>query len=249
MAKVRMKVTAEEMAKAGEDRGDFVLPKPGFYVLTMAECNHGYSADKEGGEDTKRPRLECIYTITGVGREETDPKENYGKIWDYVAFTPTSGWKRAQFIKAFSLAPDGATEFDDEFDTDDLINRKVLVRLKHEKGRTKDDPTRAKVATMFVYGSDPSDIEDGGQVVYSDEGEDAFGSDEPAEQSITEADLADMDLKALGEVYTEVTGNDPRGLVVKKNGKLDAEATKAAVIEAILAAQGDDQSVEEDDPF
>ena len=238
MAKVRIKASAESISKGGQDRGDFVVPKPGFYILTMTECNPGFSKDAEGNEDKKKPRLECIYKITGVGREEAETKENYGNLWDYVSFSESSDWKRGEFLKAFGYVEDGSSDFDDDIDTDDVINRKVLARVKHEKARTKGDPARAKIASLF---------ESGGDVSYGDE-EPAFGSsDEEAETVHTEDDLNEMDLKGVGAVLEELGGN-PRDHIVKDaKGKVDSTKTKAAVIEAILKAQGGDEA--DDDPF
>lgn len=252
MAKVRIKASAEAIAKGGQDRGDFVVPKPGFYILQLTECNPGFSKDADGNEDKKKPRLECIYKIVGVGRDEEEPKENYGNVWDYVSFSENSEWKRGEFLKAFGFTEDGNGDFDDEIDTDDVINRKVLVRLKHEKQRGKDATPRAKVASMFVYGTDPSEIVDDGGVSYGDaedEPEDAFGSvdDEPQDEGYTEEELAGMDLKALGAILTDL-GGVPQDHIVKKGKGIDSDATKAAVIAAILEEQsGDEEGA--DDPF
>lgn len=255
MAKVRLTATQEDFEKVGQDLGDFILPKPGLYVLTCTEVNAGYSKGDDGEEDKKKPRLEMIYKITGVGKEEAEPKENYGNIWDYVSFSKDSGWKRAEVAVTFGFAEPGTTEFDDDVDTDDMVNRKILARLKHEKGRTKDATPRAKIQRMFRYGTDPT-AEENGEVDYGGASEDAFGStetdpfgEEPQEATgHTEESLGEMDLKSLGGILKEDFGGDPTEHIVKVKGKLDADATKAAVIEAILTAQGTTEP-EDEDPF
>lgn len=255
MAKVRLKASAESIAKGGQDRGDFVTPKPGFYILTLAEVNSGYSKDDSGEEDKKKPRLEMIYKITGVGREEAEPKENYGNIWDYVSFSKESDWKRGEVIKAFGLAADDSGDFDDEVDTDELINRKVLARIKHEKSRDKNAAPRAKIASLHKYGTDPSDIEETSGVDYGGDEDETFSEPTDEEtteetQDLTEEELEAMDLKELGAKLTELTEEAPQDYIVKKGSKVDAEKTKAAVIARILEWQGtvtDDG--DDEDPF
>lgn len=256
MAKVRFKASQEDFEKAGKDLGDFVVPKPGLYVMTCTEVNAGYSKKKDSDEEDKsKPRLEMIYAITGIGKEEAQPKENYGSIWDYVSFSNESGWKRAEVAIAYGFAEPGTTEFDDDIDTDEMINRKVLARLKHEKGRTKDDKPRAKVARLFPYGSDPGaeemDVSYGSEEsTFGSTEDDPFGEAEPDVEPHTEESLNELDLKALGAVLKEEFEGEPTEHIVKVKGKLDAEKTKAAVIAAILAAQ-EEVGTEEDseDPF
>jgi hypothetical protein len=261
MAKFKMSVSQEAFDSRKEDSGDFVLPKPGLYVLRCTECEPGFTKDSSGNEDKNRPYLKFTYKIVGVGTEEAEPKENYGNIWDYMSFGDKSEWKRAEVLLAYGIAS-GA--FEGELDTDDVfLNRKVLVRLKHEKGQTKDDPKQAKIARMFEADSNPNAVEEG-EVDYGNDDEDTFGSSdpvygdeepfgdnaEPEEEESGDAEarreeLAAMDLKALGAMLTE-NGGDPKACIVKgSNGKTDSEATKANVIDAILSLEEGDS----DDPF
>lgn len=249
MAKVRMKAGKEAFEKAGQDRGDFVLPKVGWYTAVLNECNDGYSKDSNGDEDKSRPRLECIYQITGVGREDEPTTENYGNLWDYVSFSEESEWKRAEFMKALGLADDAA---DVEFDTDEVTGTKVLVRIKHEKGRSKDDPPRAKIAKLLPFTDEDRDAAFSGDADGTTEDVD-FGTDAEPEGDpyLTEEDLNAMDIKELGKVAGEFD-LDPQSFVVRNRAKkVDLEKTKAAVIAAILEAQGAPEGDDDlgDDPF
>ena len=245
MAKVKMKASKEAFEKAGQDQGDFVLPKQGWYTGMLKTCTSGYSKDSDGGEDTSRPRLECIYEIVGVGREDEPVTENYGNLWDYVSFSEESEWKRAEFMKAMGLADD---EAEVDFDTDDVEGTKVLMRVKHEKGRDKDSPPRAKVAKLLPFTDEDRDAAfndaNGGAT------EDVDFGDEPEGEYLTEEQLQAMDVKELGKVATDFD-IDPQALVVRhRNKKVNMEATKAAVIAAILEAQGAPAEDEDDDnPF
>lgn len=250
MVKVRIQAGKEAFEQAAKDGGgDFVVPKPGVYVLTMEACNHGFSKT-DGEPDQAKPRLECVYTITGVGPEEAPTTENYGKLWDYVSFSESSGWKRAEFLKAFKLADEGATSADVSVDTDDFVNRKVLARLKHEKGQNAGDPPRAKVARLIAYGSDLSGgaLDDSATDYGTDTGpsgdiDEPFGAEAEPEMDVTMYtvdSLEELDLKGLGAILKDEFGGDPTAHIVKgKDGKLDKEETKTAVVNAILEAQGD----------
>lgn len=238
MAKVRMKASSDAFEKAGQDQGDFVVPAPGYYVAVAKEINAGFSKT-DGVEDKKRPRLECIYQIEGVGRDNQPTTENYGNIWDYVSFSAESEWKRAEFLLAFGLA-DGA--FDGDIETDDLLGTRVLLRIKHEKGRQKDEPARAKVAKLLPYVDGDSNAAFGSG---SDTNEPEFGGEEDAGEGVeflTEEGLGELELKELGEVAKEFDLDPTEFIVRNKAKKVDTAKTQAALIEAILEAQG----VEED---
>ncbi len=248
MAKVRMKAGKEAFEKAGQDQGDFVLPKVGWYTGMLKTCTSGYSKDSDGKEDTNRPRLECIYEIVGVGREDEPATENYGNLWDYVSFSKESEWKRAEFMKAMGLADD---EADLEFDTEEVQGTKVLMRVKHEAGRDKDSPARAKIAKLLPFTDQDRDAAFSGDADGTTEEVD-FGTDaESGDPYLTEDDLQAMDIKELGKIATEFD-LDPQALVVRNRAKkVDLDKTKAAVIAAILEAQGapeGDDAVDED-PF
>lgn len=254
MAKVRIKASQEAFDTRREDSGDFALPKPGIYVLQVGECEPGYTKDAEGEPDESKPHLKFTYKIVGVGEAEAKPTENYGSVWDYVSFGEKSDWKRAEMLIAYGIA---TSEFDGEIDTDDLVNRKVLARIKHEKGRTKDDPKQAKIARLFPYGQPIAD-QASADVDY---GNDAFEADEPfgadedtasADTGVNEAQRRDelqaMDLKSLGALMKGDYDMDPTTFIVKgANGKVDGDATKAACINAIMEREGFDSPTEDED--
>lgn len=246
MAKVRMMAGKEAFEKAGQDQGDFVLPKAGWYTGMLKTCTPGLSKNTDGKEDPKRPRLECIYEIVGIGREDEPSTENYGNLWDYVSFSAESEWKRAEFMKAMGLADD---EADLEFDTDEVEGTKVLMRLKHEAGRDKDSPKRAKIAKLLPFTDADRDAAFGGDADGTTEEVD-FGGEAPEGEYLTDEQLQAMDIKELGKIAGEFD-IDPQTLVVRhRNKKVNLEGTKTAVIAAILEAQGaPEDAADEEDPF
>lgn len=253
MTKVKIKASAESFEKAGEDRGDFVVPKNGWYVLQLTELNAGFSKGSDGSEDKKRPRLEAIYQITGVGRDNQAVEENYGNVWDYVSFSDESEWKRAEFLWAHQAvdSKDGDVEMD--IDTDKFVEEAmpVLARLKQEKGRNADDEPRAKVAKLLPFTD--GDTADAFGSDAGGEDEDAFGGGEEAgeDELLTQEQLEGMDLKELGKIAPEFD-LDPNDSIVKVRGKVNGAKTKAKLIEAILEAQGADDGetgTEDESPF
>lgn len=258
MAIIKITASGEDTARA-EGSGDFVLPKPGLYHVKLTEVKPGYSKDGDGEEDKTRPYLECIYTIVGEGKEGTKPDANYGNLWDYVTFGGTAGWKRAQFVRAFY--PDRVKpgeELNEEIDTDELIERVVMARIKHEAGRTKDDDKRAKIATLFPIGDDFAAATEGMEDAYgeaADDTPDPFASEpEPEEDGngdglLTAEELEEMTLKDLGAIAKEFD-LDPTELIVRNRAKkVDEAKTKEAVIAAILEAQNGPAEGGDEDPF
>lgn len=266
MAKFRMQASAEDVVKADEDMGEFVVPPAGFYVVQLIEVNPGYSKGSDGEEDKSRPRLECVYEIVAEGREQAEPKANYGRLWDYVSFSKEAGWHRANFTK--SLYPEAVQDdgtIDIELDTDDMVERKMLARIKHERDKRASDEAgkrvdRARIARFYSL-DDDSAFDDTADTTdaYADSGSDAaaeadpfaeVGGDETDDGLLTEDELDKMDLKELGTVAKEFD-LEPTSFIVKTRNKLDQEKTKAAVIAAILEAQGDDGNDDggDEDPF
>lgn len=252
MTKVRIKAGADAMQEADKDGGEFVLPPKGYYVLTLKECNPELAKDNEGNPDESRPYLNVIWEITGVGVDEKPVEENYGNVWDVVSFSDSSEWKRAEFLWALALVETkGDAEW--EGDTEELVGSKALARIKHEKGREKDSPTRAKIAKLLRY----QDGAMAGDPFGGAAGATEFGGDEaeaPAEdeaQPYTEEELAELDPKALGNVAKEEFELDPNALLVKVKGKVDLAKSKAAIISAILEAQeaGATEDADEESPF
>lgn len=265
MGKVKITASEEDVKKAGEDLGDFEVPKPGYYVVKLIEANEGYSKGPDGEEDTKRPRIECVYEIVGEGREEAEPKGNYGRLWDYIAFSKEAGWKRAEFVKAFYPDKVGDGALSVEIDTDELIERKVLVRVKHEKDKRKSEDEGKTVMRARISKVLPLDGADSFEAAEYDgdafagaedeeEGTDPFSAEDEGGELLSREELEGYDLKELGSVAKEFD-LDPTEFIVKVRGKLSQEKTKDNLIDAILDAQGDADPDEggdegdEEDPF
>lgn len=259
MVKVKIQATEEDVAKAGEDLGDFVVPKPGFYVLQLVECTPGFSKDGNGEEDKSRPRLECVYEIVAEGKEQAEPKANYGRLWDYVTFSKEAGWSRARFVKAFypDKVKDGKA-LDVEIDTDEVVERKVFARIKNERDKLRSEEAGSTVQRARIANLLPLDGMDSyEEAAYSSDAfggaEDAEGGDEDpfggstedaGDDLLTEEELKGYDLKELGNVAKEFD-LDPTDSIVKyvrgaNKGKVNQESTKEKIIAAILEAQGAD---------
>lgn len=241
MTKVNMEITADDVEAAKGD-GEFVLPPVGFYTAVVKSCDAGFSKT-DGEEDKSKPRLQVIWTIVGVGREDEKPDANYGQIWDYVSMSAAAGWKRVEFLQATNQ---DASPGKKSFDTDDVVGVKALIRIKHENGQNKDDPKRAKIAKLFPWSEDGASSASASSP--ADES-DAFAGDDSeteAEEFLTREFLETNVLKDLGVIAKEFD-LDPNALVVKKGTKVDQAATKEAVIDAILEAQGDEPEEGEED--
>lgn len=250
MTTVTMEVSQEDIEAAGKG-GEFVLPPVGYYVVDLTALEPGFSKGDDGEEDKSRPYLKATYKITGVGRDDGDPEGvNYGNLWDYVVFSV--GWKKAEFLLAMGLDPTPGKPV--KIKTEELVGKRVLVRIKHEKDNQDPDEKRARIAKLLPYSADGESA--GAQVLDLDAAREGGGEDPFAGETEPEADLLEqegleaMDLKELGGIAKEFD-LDPNDSLVKNGTKTDAEATKAAIIKAILTAQNGDGDPEEDDdnPF
>ena len=250
MAKVKMKATAEEIEEGAKDQGEFVLPKPGYYILTLGEVNPGFSKTN-GEEDKKKPRLECIYSITGVGLEDTEPTTNYGNVWDYVSYSKESGFARGRFLRAIGLAKDGQP-FDGEFEVDPdardtIIGTKVLARLKITPAKG-DYSAKAKVASLLPY-SERNTV-DGSSSAFADDATDdgevfGGGGEEPA-GDYTQEELETLEPKELGDVARDEFNLNPEDFLVKVRGKVNVEKSKTKLVDAILEAQAAEDPAADD---
>lgn len=167
MAKVSFNITEEEFEKAAAS--DFVQPKPGLYTAQLKECNPTFAKGDDGTPDKKRPMLECIYQITGLGKDESSIEENYAQLWDYVTFSEAAAWKRAQFLLAMGIS-DGKKNFKGKVDTEEVIGTKVVIRVKSDKDQ--DGNYRGKIAAMFPFTDEDEDAAFGGDEEGGDDGDD-----------------------------------------------------------------------------
>lgn len=256
MTKIRFRVGAEDLENVDKDSGDFVVPPKGYYIAAIKEAEAGFSKKKDSDEeDPKKPRVKIILQLVGVGRDGEAVTENYGNIWDYISFSKESGWKRGEFLWALGLI-DSKEDIDIEVDTEELVGQQVLIRVKHEKDNRDASAVNAKVA-KYLRATDADGEAAFGAVAASGDDEDSgsvFGGEEESGY-YTEETLAELEMKPLGEVAKEFDLDPNEFLVKGKNKKVDVEATKRAVIGAILTAQGapgdesGDGGAEEESPF
>ena len=236
MTKIKFKVEADDLEDVDKDSGDFVVPPKGYYIFAIKEANAGFSKT-DGVEDKKKPRLEVILQIVGVGRDGEAVTENYGNVWDYISFSKESGWKRGEFLWALGLI-DNKEDTEIEVDTDELVGQQVLGRIKHQKDNREDGAVQAKIAKYLRATDSDGEAAFGAAAADEEGGGDVFGGEETtAPEYLTEEGLNELEMKELGATAKEFD-IDPNDHLVKVKGKVDLEATKAAVIAAILEAQG-----------
>ena len=134
-------------------------------MLSCTKAEPGFSKSEDGeSEDKSKPRVEFVYSFVAAldkDRTEQPITQNYGSMWDYMSFSDTSGWKRAEVMKAFGVIPqDYEGDLDVEFDTDECINQRVIARIKHEtRGQGKNAVKRGKISKLYKYGSLPDAVE------------------------------------------------------------------------------------------
>lgn len=270
MAKVKVRATKQDVKEELEGGGDFVSPKPGFYHLTVIEANAGFSKDREtGAEDKSRPRIEMVYEITAEGVEgDKAPEANYGRIWDYLTFGEKAGRTRARYIKTFypeHYSEDGDMEV--EFDTDEMIAKTVVAKLsvKKEKDQNGEVRDRVQIRQMMPVGDDFSSaaVSTADAFASADDDDNDFESvleeaEEEGEEDglLTEEELDAMTSQEVAAIAKEFD-LDTKDFIVKfksgaNKGKVKVPETKAAVIAAILEAQGsneEDDGDEDESPF
>lgn len=265
MGKVKIKVGKKAVEEAGKS-GDFEQPKPGVYTATLVECKPGFTKGDDGKPDKSRPYLECIYQIDGVGREGKKPEVQYSRLWDYVSFSEASEWKQAQFGIAMGLEVTASGGIDGSIETEEnkpgtVIGRKVVIRVK--KDSDQEGNYRGKIASVMpADGGADLDAGDDGEILEGDEDvveeDNPFGEDSEGDEEdyLTEEDLEALSLKELGALASNDFDLTPQEHIVKVKGKVDQDQTKAALIAAILEAQGaEDEDGEtgnddgEEDPF
>lgn len=261
MGKVKIKVGKEDVEKAAE-QGDFEQAPVGLYVMELKELNPGFAKGDNDKEDKTRPYLEAIWKPIGLGREGKALETPLSQIWDYVSFGESSKWKMTQFALALGLKVNAKGEIDAEIETEPgkpgtVIGTKVIGRVK--KSSDQDGNYRAKIGGL--YNMDGAAAESGDDAFAEGEAEEEgdsndnpFGDDGETGDELWTAETlgAIEDMKELG---AEATAFDlvPQDYVVKKGKAVDIDATKAALIEAILEAQNGTEEAEGDeateDPF
>lgn len=246
MGKVRIKVGADDVEKAAE-AGDFEQARPGLYTAILDECNPGFTKGENDKPDKSRPYLECIYKITGTGREGKPLETQLSRIWDYVSFGESSKWKMAQFALAMGLKTNAKGEIDQEIEIEPdkpgtVVGTDVVIRVK--KDSDQEGNYRGKIGA--VYNKDAAES-DGESSAFADEAEEGEGdsndnpfgdSEEAGDEDLWTRETLEAieDLKELGE-EAKAFDLTPQEYIQRKGKKVDTEATKAALIDAILEAQ------------
>ncbi len=243
MAKVTFKIPKKAFEDAA-DQGDFEQAPPGLYVAKLTSCEP-HQAKTDGKPDPKKPSLECIYQIVGVGREGEKPPVRYSQIWDYVSLRDSEDvhWKQAQFAASMGLG-DGSKSVNVSKDPSEFVGTLVLLRVKKDKDQ--EGNYRAKAGWIG-----PNEGEEADAFAEAEGEEDAEDTEETFDEEAEDEDdtLYDAeDLKAMDrEEFKALCGQ--YGIVVK--GK-----KKAELIDLVLEAQAEaigeedgDEADDDDEPF
>lgn len=244
MAKVTFKIPKKAFEDAA-DQGDFETAPPGLYVAKLTSCEQHYAKGDGGKPDKKRPSLECIWQIVGVGREGEKSPVRYSQIWDYVSQRDSEDvhWKQAQFAAAMGLG-DGSKNVNVTKDTEEFVGTLALIRVKKDK--SQDGEPRAKISWMGPNEGDEADAFEEAEGDEAEGDEEAFEDGEAVgEEDDTLYDADDLkamdrdEFKALCEQYEiKVKGKKKSELI-----DLVLEAQQAAIEE-----EGDDGD-DDDEPF
>lgn len=246
MAKVTFKIPKKAFEDAA-DQGDFEQAPPGLYIAKLTSCEP-HNAKTDGKPDPKKPSLECIYQIVGVGREGEKPPVRYSQIWDYVSMRNSEDvhWKQAQFAAAMGLG-DGSKNVNVSKDPSEFVGTLVLLRVKKDKDQEGNyrakagwiGPNEGEEADAFADAEDGAEAEgDGDEETFEDDA----ATDDDDDALYDEDDLKAMDrdeFKALCEQYE-----------IKVKGK-----KKSELIDLVLQAQAEDigdesgEGEDDDEPF
>jgi len=256
MTKVKIQIGKEGVEK-GLASGDFVDPPPGLYVVEVRQAEQ---RQKDGGE---HPYINVGAFPIGRGRkgEALNPPEGsvFGTVWDKVSLSPAAEWRLTQFCIAMGMKVNarGGISGSLELEADkpgSIIKKLALLRVK--EGQNLEGQYRAEVGWWGPY--DPTDDGEGfdeeEELGDEEATEDAFGEDEPEgeeeEEYYTREFLQSLEPKELSKACTDFD-LDPDSLKVKgRGGKLDVPKSLAAMVDAILEAQGVDEGEgEPEDPF
>jgi uncharacterized protein DUF669 len=242
VAKVTFKIPKKAFEDA-KDQGDFEQAPPGLYVAKLTSCEP-HQAKTDGKPDPKKPSLECIYQIVGVGREGEKPDVRYSQIWDYVSMRDSEDvhWKQAQFAAAMGIG-DGKKSVNVSKDPAEFVGTLVLLRVKKDKDQ--EGNYRAKAGWVGPNEGDEADAFDEADGA-PDPDTDTDDTEAEAGDLYTEADLKAMDrddFKALCAEYE-----------IKTKGKKKSELVDLvlqAQEEAVAEEDGDEDGDGDDDdePF
>lgn len=162
--------------------GDFVPPKPGLYRLKISEIK---VEDIEGGE--KR--------LVIVSRMMDNDSEGHGKgygFWDRITLNKASAWKLDQYLQA-ALGIDTENKAKGTFDTDALLNKEIMGRVKHDTWDGEYSPKLGSVFPAVESDGDPDDEDpDEGDGDTGTGDEDEYEDTTPAASGDDEDDLDEL---------------------------------------------------------
>lgn len=269
MVKVKVRAGKEAVKQAQESGGDFGdPPQPGLYHLKIA---HLEQRTTQNGPNKGGKYLSVRYQPVGTGREGAKIEKKVSGVFDTVSLTSEdSDWVRARFALALGQQPNkaGVVELEVEMDATkpgSPVGKVILGRVKAGKdldGNYK--PEIGWIGPLEGAGEEGEGFEE--EDAMSEEDEEAsspFGEEEEAEDEeeaeeeeesgdyYTEESLAALSPKELGAAAGEFD-LDTKDYLVKltkgaNKGKPDIKKTSAAIIAAILEAQGVEEEGEGDD--
>ena len=182
MVKIKYDVSDSDPTRASA--GPRELAPTGIHGARLIECNYREPGkDKAEGKD---PDLECIYEF----------EDNYAPVWDYVGLGERAKWKLDQFLQAMGVASEDRRK--GEFDTKDLISRKVQLRIT--RGQDLEGNYRPNVGGVYM----PEDGERLGPTVPEDTWDDE--DDEDADEDgplFSNEEIAEANGKRLREMVKE----------------------------------------------
>lgn len=259
MTKVRIKINKKDVEAALEN-SDFEQAPAGVYVAELKAVTQEHAKGSDGQPDKNRPYLSCVYRIVGVGKDGASLNgKNYSRLFDNVSFSEAARWKMVQFATAMGIPiKNGAIDSNVEIEEGkpgSIIGTRVLMTVV--SGENREGEYRANVKSVKALDSDDSGLfedddedEDDEEFDSEEENEDEEEDDEEESEYLTEEGLAELALKELKEIAEGDFDLDADDLVVRlKSGKVNRKKTQAAIIEAILEAQGADEEDEEEEPF
>jgi hypothetical protein len=203
---------------SGVEDQEFETPKPGTYESRIHSI-------EEGESQAGNPMLTVIYVIKDGGKYDGQ------QLWDYITLTESTAWKYKRWLTGLEIIDDGKEK--GTLDTDDLINKRVLVAVKNEN--SKEFGLRARVSGVtLAKGGDDDDIDD-------------LDDDEDLDDELDEDDELTYEavMKMRKTELKEVIGNyEIEGIRVTK--KSDLNKLRERVAEELELEDEDEDEDDED---
>jgi hypothetical protein len=204
----------------------------------------------------------------GTGRDndplEPPEGERYGTVWDRVSLSDAAKWRLTNFALAMGLTVNKNGTINGTLEIEpgkpgSIIGKLALLRVKGGQIQSEDPERngayRAEAGNWAPFdgtdtgeGFDDEEAEGEPSDGFDDEAEDEAGEEEDFYTEESLDGLDNTELKAAAEEFDL----DVSTLVVKNRAKkTDVPKTRAAIIAAILEAQGvvDEDEEEAEEPF